>query len=203
MFLSRALKETWSHEGNMMYFHPAHNIITLLSFMLKPSPLNMQETFINGVFHQKWRPEVLIMLVRMAKIATGMWGNCLRFKLWCGQINLKYQVPLKFFVQNATSTHKIVVCKPHFWSKSWMEVAECWKYLREREGSHLFLSKIAWLAKLHSQSGKELQKCKAVLSLVHVSIPGIVHSHTGWGLKQPHLVEGAPAHDRGVGLDDF
>lgn len=74
---------------------------------------------------------------------------------------------------------------------------------RERKGSHLFLSKTAWLAKFHSQSGKELEKGKAVLSLVRVSIPGIVQSHIGWGLEQPHLVEGAPAHDRGVGLDDF
>lgn len=85
--LSRALEETWSHEGNMMYFHPAHSIKTLLSFMFESSPVNMQETFIYGIFHQKWRSEVLIMLVSMAKIAMGMWGNCLSFKLYGGQVH--------------------------------------------------------------------------------------------------------------------
>lgn len=84
-----------------------------------------------------------------------------------------------------------------------MEVAECWKYLRDREGSHLFLSKKLGWQSFTPRMKKNLEKCKAVFSLVYFSIPGIVESHIEWGLEQTHLVEGAPAHDRGVGLDDF
>ena len=34
-------------------------------------------------------------------------------------------------------------------------------------------------------------------------IPGNIQGQVGWGSEQPGLVEGVPAHCRGVGLDDL
>ena len=33
-------------------------------------------------------------------------------------------------------------------------------------------------------------------------LPGSVQGQVGWGFDQPGVVEGVPAHSRGVGLDD-
>ena len=34
-------------------------------------------------------------------------------------------------------------------------------------------------------------------------IPGSVQGRVGWGFEQPGLVEGVPAHGRGLELDDL
>jgi len=34
-------------------------------------------------------------------------------------------------------------------------------------------------------------------------IPGNIQGQVGWGSEQPGLVENAPAHCRGAGLDDI
>ena len=34
-------------------------------------------------------------------------------------------------------------------------------------------------------------------------LPGSVQGQVGWGFEQPGLVEGVPAHGRGLGLDDL
>ena len=35
------------------------------------------------------------------------------------------------------------------------------------------------------------------------SIPGNIQGNVGWGFEQPGQVKDAPAHGRGVGLDDL
>ena len=35
------------------------------------------------------------------------------------------------------------------------------------------------------------------------SLPGSVQGQAGWGFEQPGLVEGVPAHGRGLELDDL
>ena len=38
---------------------------------------------------------------------------------------------------------------------------------------------------------------------MNVPLPGSVQGQTGWGFEQPGLVEGIPAHGKGLDLDDL
>lgn len=156
----QAMKETWCTP-----VQPTTYLTSLASCSSLPLWLRRQP--INWIFHQKWRTGVLIIGVGKAKTIMGMWGNCLRFKLCGGQAHLSTS---KFPWNSQPKCHKHNCVRASFLIRI-VDGSDWMLKISKGERGRSFVhkqKKWAQLRKVYSQHGKELEKHKALLSLVRV-----------------------------------